>query len=392
MKKQALYQMLFLLGFMAFWANGDNYAAAPLLIDIAEEFTVHINQTALTVTSYMIAFGLFTIVFGPLGDRFGKSRIVQIASFGTATFSCVAAFSFSIPSLIAFRGINGAFAAGIFPVTMALIGEQFEPDQRQNAIGRVMGMMFLGGAVATAIGGVVAYIGSWRMVYLIYGVAEFITAIVLSVKLVRSPAVISKLSFSTVYGQAFKNRYLLLSVVLIFLVGFAVFGSFAFTGKYVELTTGYTILFVGLILSCFGIGTVLGGRRAGQIRKKLGKAFLPLAGVIGGVSLVALSLVSHPALLCVTLFGFGLSFVFLQSTLIMTVQHTLPAMRGTAMSMASLNMFVGGAIGTLVNRAINASFTLGTIFLPAAAVLFITAIGASLVAPKVMMRTQESSG
>jgi predicted MFS family arabinose efflux permease len=384
MDKKQINQMLFLLGFLAFWANGDNYAAAPLIIKIAEDFSVHINQAALTVTSYMLAFGLFTIFFGPLGDRYGKSRIVQIASYGTAVFSCAAAGAFNLGSLILFRGINGAFAAGIFPVTMALIGESFTDQERQNAIGRIMGMMFLGGAAATTIGGAIAYIGSWRLVYLIYGIAELILAVVLSFKLVRSPAVISRLSFATTYGKAFRTPGLLFGTGLIFLVGYSVFGSFTFTGKFVELRTGYSILWVGIILSCFGLGTVIGGRRIGVVRAKIGRSFLPLAGAVGAAALVVLSLSAHPALLAVLLFLFGLSFVSLQSTLIMTVQGTLPAMRGTAMSLASLNMFVGGAVGTLVNRCINQNFGLGTIYPIAAAVLFATALGAAWLVSRIM--------
>ena len=33
----------------------------------------------------------------------------------------------------------------------------------------------------------------------------------------------------------------------------------------------------------------------------------------------------------------------------------IPAMRGTAMSLASFNMFVGGAVGTMVNGRIMAN-------------------------------------
>jgi len=106
----------------------------------------------MSVTAYMLTFGLFTILFGPLGDLYGKTKIINIAAFGTAIFSMLGAFAFNLPSLIFFRAMNGAFGAGIFPVTMALVGESFENSNRQKAIGEVMGLMFLGGASATATG------------------------------------------------------------------------------------------------------------------------------------------------------------------------------------------------------------------------------------------------
>jgi len=86
------------LGIMAFFANGDNYAVAPLLINISKDLNLTISTAAMSVTAYMLTFGLFTILFGPLGDRYGKTKIINIAAFG----------------------------AGIFPVTMALVGESFD--------------------------------------------------------------------------------------------------------------------------------------------------------------------------------------------------------------------------------------------------------------------------
>jgi len=144
--------MIMTLGIMAFFANGDNYAVAPLLINISKDLNINISTAAMSVTAYMLTFGLFTILFGPLGDLYGKTKIINIAAFGTAIFSMLGAFAFNLPSLIFFRAMNGAFGAGIFPVTMALVGESFENSNRQKAIGEVMGLMFLGGASATATG------------------------------------------------------------------------------------------------------------------------------------------------------------------------------------------------------------------------------------------------
>jgi len=85
--------MVMVLSLMAFLANGDNYAVAPLLINIAKDLKIDIGSAALSVTAYMLAFGLFTIIFGPLGDRYGKTRIINVAAFGTAIFSMLGAFA-----------------------------------------------------------------------------------------------------------------------------------------------------------------------------------------------------------------------------------------------------------------------------------------------------------
>lgn len=374
--------MIMILSFMAFFANGDNYAVAPLLINIAKDLNLGISSAASSVTAYMLTFGLFTILFGPLSDRYGKTKIINIAAFGTAIFSMLGSFAFNLPSLIFFRAMNGAFAAGIFPVTLALVGESFEQSNRQKAIGKVMGMMFLGAASATAIGGALAHFGSWRIVYFVYGVAELILAVTMLKVLPKSQGVMGKLDFTSVYKQAFANKKLVKVVSIIMLVGFSVFGSFTYSGKLVESRTGYNVFYVGLILTLFGVATVVGGRMAPILRAKLKNRFLFLAGILGSISLLGISYASNPICIGISLFGFGFAFVALQSTLVSTAQETMPKLRGTAMSLASFNMFVGGAIGTSLNGKIIDMTSIGTVFLIASIAMFLVAFLASAVVQK----------
>lgn len=49
MDKRGSERMVLVLGLMAFWCNGDNYAAAPLIVEIAKDLhldTVHSVSSA----------------------------------------------------------------------------------------------------------------------------------------------------------------------------------------------------------------------------------------------------------------------------------------------------------------------------------------------------------
>jgi predicted MFS family arabinose efflux permease len=234
-----------------------------------------------------------------------------------------------------------------------------------------MGMMFLGGASATAIGGILAYFGSWRMVYFIYGFAELIIALIMLKVLPKSPSVIDSLNFTKVYKTAFANKNLISIVGTIFLVGFSVFGSFTYSGKLVESRTGYTVLSVGLILTLFGVATVIGGRKAPIVRERLKNKFLLFTGFLGSISLFIIAFMKNPIYIGIGLFGFGLAFVFLQSTLVTKAQEAMPKLRGTAMLLASFNMFVGGGIGTFINGRILNAFSIGPIFTVAGVVMLL---------------------
>lgn len=367
-------RMILLLGLMAFLANGDNYAAAPLLLNIATDLNLTVETAAISVTAYMLAFGAFTLLFGPMSDRFGKVRVINVAAFGTAIFSILGGFAYNLTSLIVFRAINGAFAAGIFPVTLALVGQSFDDNSRHKALGKVMGMMFLGAATATIVGGVLAFFGSWRLVYIVYGVGELMLAILMMIMLEKDTPVVSKLNYITAYKEPLSNFKFMRLVLTIFLVGYGVFGSFTYSGKLIQGITGYTVLGVGLILSLFGVGTVLGGRVAPKVKQKLDSKYFFATGVMGAAALLALALSKNILVLGVGLFFFGVAFIFFQSTLVATVQSILPRTKGTAMSMASLNIFVGGAVGTSINASVISSLGISKIYLISAVLLFTVGI------------------
>ena len=379
MKKNKNSTLLLVLGLMVFLANGDNYAAASMISNIAGDLNLTVSTAALSVTAYMLSFGLFTLIFGPLADRFGKVKVINIAAFGTATFSMLGAMAFNLPSLIFFRSVNGMFGAAIFPVTIAYVGELFNDKNRHKAIAKVMGLGFLGTASATAIGGAVAYFGSWRYVYLIYGIGEIVLAMFMLRMLERDVPVVKKFSLVSSYKEALTNTKFMRVVSILFFVGFAVLGSFTFSGIMVKGSTGFNVFIVGLILSIFGVGTVIGSKVVASVRKKLKHGFLPVAGVLGFLSLLTMASFNHPVLIAIGFFGYGIAFIFIQSTIISAAQENLPKRKGTAMSMASFNMFVGAAIGTTINGAVLKVYGLRTVFTYSAFLILFAAIAAAFV-------------
>lgn len=383
--------MLLVLGLMAFLANGDNYAAASLITSMAKDLNLTVSAAASSVTAYMLSFGAFTLLFGPLSDRFGKVKIINMAAVGTAIFSILGAFAFNLPSLIFFRAMNGLFGAGIFPVTMALMGESFDNENRQRAIGKIMGFMFLGAASATVIGGTIAYLSSWRFVYAIYGIVELILAIVMLKILKRDKPVTDKLNLFSSYGAALTNYRFMRLTTLIFFMGFTVFGCFTYSGILIQESTGLNVLLVGLMLSLFGLGTVFGGRMAPKLRLKMKKGFLVSAAILGYVSLFALSSHHHILILSLGLLGFGFSFVLLQSTLIATAQEKLPGMTGTAMSVVSFNFFLGGALGTWVNGMVMKKYGIEQIFYHTSYMMLTVGIVAGIFISRFEMRKRQGA-
>jgi predicted MFS family arabinose efflux permease len=379
--KKRKYSVI-ILSIMVFLANGDNYASATLISSIAKDLGLTISAASISVTSYMLGFGLFTLIFGPLGDKYGKAKIVNIAATGTAIFSILGAVAFNLSSLVTFRLINGMFGSGIFPVALALIGEMFDDKDRHKAIAGVMSMGFLGSASATIIGGSISYLASWRMVYLVYGVGELILAIIMLKYLEKDRGVREHLELGKSYKMVLSDVKFMRLVALLFFIGFAVFGTFTYAGISLMDKTGYSILVVGFILASYGVGTVFGGKIASKLKMKLGANFLVLSGFIGFLSLILLSYTSNTPLIILSLFGFGISFIFIQSTLVSTLQVMLPTMKGTVMSLTSFNLFVGAAVGTSVNAKILEVSNMNRVYITAAIMIALIGIIASIYVSK----------
>ncbi len=344
-----------IFGLMLFLVNGDSYATSPLLIQIANDFGLSITRAGLSFVTYMIPFGFFTIIFGPLSEKFGKVPIINIAALGTAIFSIIGGLAPSFLILCLCRILNGMFAAAIMPVSMALIGETAgnDPETLQSSLGKTMALMFLGGAIAPAIGGLISFFGSWRIVYIVYGVLEFFIAILILTK-VKIPT--KKIQVKGMYKEAFANKELIRTVLLLLIVGMAVLGTFTYTGKFVEVSTGYSILVVGLILSCFGLGSMMGGRMSVKLRQKLKSKYFIFAGFLGFISLLGLIFFPIITVIPFALFGYGLSFMLIQPMLIARAQSLFPKHRGIVMSLCSFNMCVGGGLGAFANGLLLKNF------------------------------------
>jgi predicted MFS family arabinose efflux permease len=141
-----------LLGAAAFAVTADARVITPLLHVIATEFGAEVGATGIIVTAYTVAFGLFQLVYGPLGDRLGKLTIMTrlLAVFAIGTAACALAPSLALLSLLRF--LTGVAAACVVPMSLSYIGDTYSYAERQSAIGRFIGAVALGQILGFSLG------------------------------------------------------------------------------------------------------------------------------------------------------------------------------------------------------------------------------------------------
>ncbi|WP_327366529.1 MFS transporter [Streptomyces sp. NBC_01217] len=120
------------------------------------------------VDAYPLVCASLLILFGTLGDRVGRRRILLLgyALFGVA--SAIAAMADSPGVLIAARALLGVGGAMIMPATLSILRQVF-PDRRERAvaIGVWTAVAAVGAATGPVIGGFLVEHFWWGSVFLI---------------------------------------------------------------------------------------------------------------------------------------------------------------------------------------------------------------------------------
>src|SRR3954464_5398463 len=104
-----------LLALAAFASAASMRITDAMLPRLAERFDVGLAQAAHGITVFAVAYGVMQMVFGPLGDRFGKLRVIALAALAAAiaTVACYLAPGYG--TFVAARLVAGGFCGGIIP-------------------------------------------------------------------------------------------------------------------------------------------------------------------------------------------------------------------------------------------------------------------------------------
>jgi predicted MFS family arabinose efflux permease len=370
-----------LLALAAFASASAFRICDPLLPVLATEFGVRTAQASNAVTFFSIAYGVMQFFYGPVGDRYGKFRVLSIATLGCAFGSLVIAVAPTLEMVVIGRFIAGATAAGIVPLSMAWIGDNVAYEQRQATLARFLLGSISGLAAGQLLGGVFADTIGWRwafvamaLVYLIVGSLLISKRHLVPEKLAPRGQGRNLLAPLKQVGAIPWAREVIITV---FLEGALVFGPLAFVPAYLHEHLGIAVSWAGVIGGLFAVGALMYALRANQLIGFFGERRLALFG--GSILALAYSTYWfagswHWAVLASILSGFG--YYLLHAVLQTNATQMAPAVRGTAVSLFASFLFLGQSVGVtaaalLVDVAgLGAVFPVGILTIPVLALVF----------------------
>ena len=329
-----------------------------MLPKLAGEFGVSVSAAGAVITSFALAYAVAVLLQGPLGDRFGKLRVVTFgtALAGLASLACATAWS--LESLAAMRLVTGIFASSSVALGMAYIGDVVPIGERQTTIAHFIAGSLFGQTLGPLFGGVFTDWVGWRTSFAVLGIVFAVVAAVLWAGTARAWPRVTPGRFAplAVHRRLVRRAPVRWLVTVGVAETFFFFGAYAFLGAYLQQRFALSYTAIGLILAGYGVGGLLYSSIARPLIRALGERGLVTAGGVLGFVLYALvAIVPHWALTLPLTILLGLAFYLIHNTIQTRATEVAPQTRGSAVALYASSWAFGQASGVAVMAAVVAA-------------------------------------
>ncbi len=332
----------------------------PLLPRLGLEFGRQVTDLAPVVTAFAVAYGVFGLVHGPLGDRRGKLRVIGFAALIAALASLACAAAGDAATLIVCRFVVGGACAAIIPLSLAWIGDSVDVEVRQRTLAHFASASVAGLIAGQVIGGLSADTLGWRAAFavpiLLFAIAGSLILRTAAREGSAAPAEGAQTRGVVAgYAALLRNAWARFLMIAVAFEGASTFGALAFVPSHLHERFGLALWHAGLVVAAYGIGGLVFAWRAGPIIGRLGEARMAAAGgalLATGFAGIALAPGWREATLGCMVVGFG--FSMLHNTLQNQATQAHPAARGTGIAGFVLCLFVGQSVGVTIAAAAGA--------------------------------------
>jgi MFS transporter, DHA2 family, multidrug resistance protein len=389
----------------------DTSVANVALPHIAGNLSATVEETTWVLTSYLVANAVVLPLGGYFSSLMGRKRfyITCVTLFTVASMLC--GLAPSLGWLVFFRILQGLGGGGLQPISQAIMVETF-PLEKRGAAMAVYGMgVVFAPIIGPVLGGWITDNYSWHWIFLI-NVPVGILAILLNSSLLHDPPTFKRLSLKEGAGfdyagigiitlglaaleivldegqrqdwftsnlivffaitavvalsfaiwhelhkknpivdlRLLKNRNFAVSALMLFVLGFVLYGSMALLPIFLQTLLGYTASLSGQILSPGGVVVLLTMPIIPLLLKRFDSRYIIAAGFAicgAGLFMMAgfnLQVDFQSAMVARMVQSFGLAFLFVPMN-VTAFQHVPPDKTNYASGLLNLLRNIGGSCG-----------------------------------------------
>lgn len=143
--------------FLVVMLDGFDTAAIGFIApDIRTHWQLSASELAPLFGAGLLGLTAGALLCGPLADRFGRKRVIELCVALFGALSLLSAFSPDIETLVLLRFLTGLGLGGAMPNTITMTSE-YLPARRRGAL---VTLMFCGFTLGSAMGGIVSATGA----------------------------------------------------------------------------------------------------------------------------------------------------------------------------------------------------------------------------------------
>ena len=318
-----------------------------MLPQLAADFSTSVSAASIVITSFAVAYACAVLLQGPLGDRYGKLRVVTIGVglAGLASFGCAAAWD--LGSLAGLRFVMAIFASAPVALGMAYVGDVVPMEHRQTTIARFIAGSIFGQTLGPLFGGVLTDRVGWRASFVVLGALFVLSAVVTFIRTRRDwpapqPGRFAPLAVLARLLARAPVRWLVAVGVA---ETFFFFGGYVFLGAFLRDRFGLSYTEIGLVLAGYGIGGLVYSWLVRWLVPLGDRRLVVLGGLLGFLAFAAIVQAADWRYAVPGTLALGLAFYLLHNTIQTKASEVAPDARGSAIALYASAWAVGQATG-----------------------------------------------
>ncbi|MDX6453730.1 MAG: hypothetical protein QOH16_3779 [Gaiellaceae bacterium] len=372
-----------------------------------------ITQYSWVFTAYMLTSTVTVPLYGKLGDVYGRKNLFLFAIVVFLLGSALCGAATDMTQLILFRAIQGIGAGGLFPLSLAVIGNIVPPRDRGRWQGLIGAVFAAASILGPAVGGFIVDNASWRWVFLVNLPVGGLALVVISITMPRRApqtahtidwlgagllaagvgsllmglvwggkdypwtsghvigALVLAAALLTVFGlverrapepilpfDILRNPIVAGSIACMALVGMAMFGTISYVPLFVQGVIGTSATSSGVVLTPLMLGAVTTSLLTGQLISRTGRyrwnvVFGPLVLATGMFLLSRMNVHTTNGEAARNMVIAGVGIGSMMQVFVISVQNAVSrAHIGSATALTQFSRQMGATIGVTVIGAI----------------------------------------
>ncbi|TGO47094.1 hypothetical protein BOTNAR_0545g00010 [Botryotinia narcissicola] len=150
------------------------------LIGVEEEFNVSEEVALVSITVFVMGFGIGPMMFAPLSEVVGRRWIYGVTLFLAVIFIIPCAVAQNIETLLVCRALDGIWFSAPMTLVGGTLADLWRTEERGVPMAAFSAAPFIGPAIGPLIGGFLSDAAGWRWLYYIQIIFAFIVWVLIT--------------------------------------------------------------------------------------------------------------------------------------------------------------------------------------------------------------------